>query len=374
MTLKTKISLFLAAYLQLIIPAYSDTTVKSFFEITNNSLDKIKIESTDKTMHYRDVGNSLFEITDNYTDANINALQYGNQQLSFRRQTSLIKINMIGKKLGHKFTVYGKYANSNISVASPGGTYFNTYKNNGCNLVSPNPNNYDKSPPNYVISSDNNVKKDCIGSTIEINLSKNNPLSVIGKNRVVYLDIGDLIKSSEYKNAPPDIYIGTSIYTGEVIHNRVGSRYTPRYINDITIQKNPFFEGVSLPVQENNFNIKNIEKNIIGQLTIPYVINGQFTPYNKIKLNISSDNNFSLINKTNSSRIPYSLTTTIGTRQIDLVNNGQLQNSGLIELTNLPKEIYAIQARFDANFSIKNNISITGDYSDNITAIFQISL
>ncbi|EAW9501429.1 fimbrial protein, partial [Salmonella enterica] len=355
------------------------TTVTSEFEITNRVIDSSSITSTDNTMTYTDVGNGLYKIHDNFRDANIPDIRsYGNQQLGLTRNNSLIKITMTGQKLGHKFTVSAKYANSEIRAFSNVSGYFSTYKNNGCKNVQPATEVITGATfVDYNITSNSNVNMDCAASTIDVGwafwLYPVNSIRVEGVSRDVYLDIGSLNKSKQYRDVPPDIYTGKSSYNGEVIKNRVGDGYRVYYYNNIKIIKNPYFENVTLPAGDNIFDVKTIGNDINGNLVIPYVINGHFTPYNRIVLNVLSLNGFKLKDSISNKSIPYSLSTNIGgQKKYTLANLGV--GAGAVTIGNLANESYALQGKFDADFTIDKSTAVVGDYNDELTAIFQIEL
>ncbi|EAX5864870.1 fimbrial protein [Salmonella enterica] len=358
---------------------FAATTVTSEFEITNRVIDSSSITSTDNTMTYTDVGNGLYKIHDNFRDANIPDIRsYGNQQFGLTRNNSLIKITMTGQKLGHKFTVSAKYANSEIRAFSNVSGYFSTYKNNGCTNVQPATEVITGATfVDYNITSNSNVNMDCAASTIDVGwafwLYPVNSIRVEGVSRDVYLDIGSLNKSKQYRDVPPDIYTGKSSYNGEVIKNRVGDGYRVYYYNNIKIIKNPYFENVTLPAGDNIFDVKTIGNDINGNLVIPYVINGHFTPYNRIVLNVLSLNGFKLKDSISNKSIPYSLSTNIGgQKKYTLANLGV--GAGAVTIGNLANESYALQGKFDADFTIDKSTAVVGDYNDELTAIFQIEL
>lgn len=352
------------------------TTVTSTFVITNKTIESNAITSTDSTMRYTDeTGNGLYKISDNYQDANIqDARQYGNTQLGLVRNTSTVSIALKGVKLGHTFTVLGKYANSSITARIPAGGFFYNSARNGCLSVTPTAGSDD--PVNYVILSSSDVTKNCTGRTSDLSFNLiNGQLNVRGVFRDFYLDIGRLQSDPEYRKAPPDTYTGTGVFRGEVIKNRVGSGYTPVYTNNITIVKNPYFESVTFPAGDNVFDTRTIGRHIQGNLNIPFVINGHFTPYNTISLQVISLNGFKLQSGTagSSATIPYSLGMTAGSgRSYSLATNGS--GSGSATISNPEAESYAIQGSFNADFAIDKNTAATGDYSDTLTAIFQLAL
>lgn len=360
--------------------SFAATTVTSEFEITNRVIERSSITSTDNTMSYTDVGNGLYKIHDNFLDANIpDIMSYGNQQLGLSRTNSLIKITMTGQKLGHKFTVYAKYANSEIRALSyVVGGFPQVYINNGCSNVEPSiiiPNGAQY--VNYKITSSDNVNVNCAAHTNDVNWapwSYNVPnIKVEGVSRDVYLDIGGLNRSKQYRDVPPDIYTGKSSYFGEVIQNRVGDGFRVYYYNNIKIIKNPYFENVTLPAGNNIFDVKTVGNDINGNLVIPYVINGHFTPYNRVVLNVLSLNGFKLKDPISNNSIPYSLSTNIGgQKKYTLANSGV--SAGTVTIGNLANESYALQAKFDADFTIDKSTAVVGDYTDELTAIFQIEL
>ncbi|EHX95590.1 cS5 fimbrial minor pilin subunit [Escherichia coli C691-71 (14b)] len=352
------------------------TTVTSEFEITNKTIEKYTISSTDSTMTYTDVsGSGLYKISDQYSDANVNIRNYGNHQFGLLRNNSTVNIIMKGVNLGHTFTVQGKYANSAVSVPNPQKS-FTVRSNNGCSSVS---SAYlgNASYTLYEIRSSNDVTRNCSGQTDQYTHMPNNSgqVNVTGIYRDFYLDIGRLQSDAEYRKAPPDTYIGTGTFAGEVLKNRVGSGYTPTYTNKITIIKKPYFESVTLPTVDNIFDTRTIGRQIQGNLVIPFVINGHFTPYNTISLQVISLNGFKLQSENvgSSATIPYSLNMTIGSeRRYSLATNGN--GLGNVTINNLESDGYSIQGRFNADFLIDKNTAVTGDYADTLTAIFQISL
>ncbi|HEH8789626.1 TPA: hypothetical protein SH409_004944 [Salmonella enterica] len=71
--------------------------------------------------------------------------------------------------------------------------------------------------------------------------------------------------------------------------------------------------------------------------------------------------------------IPYSLSTNIGgQKKYSLANSGV--GTGTVTISNLANESYALQGKFDADFTIDKSTAVIGDYTDELTAIFQIEL
>ncbi|EJQ8147131.1 fimbrial protein [Salmonella enterica subsp. enterica serovar Newport] len=349
------------------------TTVTSDFVITNRKIESHTFSSTDPTATFTDTGNGLFQIHDNFTDANINIMLYGNQQMGLVRDNSLFKIRMTGQRLGHSFMVSGKYANSSFRINRANkGSYFSEYKNSGCSVMSSDMDN-----DIFTINSSSNVDADCKGRTNDVGYPypQDGVLTASGISRDVYLDIGRLQNDKAYRDAPPDVYTGQGTFSNEWLKNRVGNGYRIFYTNQITITKNPYFEGVTLPAGDNVFDVRTTGSEIRGNLVIPYVINGYFTPYNKITLNVTSLNGFKLKDTSSPDKkeIPYSLSTNTGSqRGYPVAINGVSQ--GAVIISNLPGESYALQGRFNADFSVDKSSAQTGDYSDTLTAVFQISL
>ncbi|EAA5441610.1 fimbrial protein [Salmonella enterica subsp. diarizonae] len=352
---------------------FAETKVTSEFVITNRKLESYKFSSTDPTATFTDAGNGLFQMHDNFTDANINIMLYGNQQMGFVRDNSLFKIRMTGQRLGHSFMVSGKYANSSFRINRANtGSYFSEYKNSGCSVMSSDMDN-----DIFTINSSSNVGADCKGRTNDVGYPypQDGVLTASGISRDVYLDMGRLQNDKAYRDAPPDVYTGQGTFSGELIKNRVGNGLRILYTNQITITKNPYFEGVTLPAGDNVFDVRTTGSEIRGNLVIPYVINGYFTPYNKITLNVTSLNGFKLKDTSSPDKreIPYSLSTNTGSQRVyPVAINGVSQ--GTVIISNLPGESYALQGRFNADFLVDKSSAQTGDYSDMLTAVFQISL
>lgn len=363
-------------FILLVAPTFAVTTVNSEFVITNKVIEKASITSSDPSMTFADTGGGLYKIHDNFRDANINMMEYGNQQAGLVRSNSLIKITMTGEKLGHKFTVNAKYANSEINVLANGIAGFYEYMNAGCVSVNPST-TVAGNPVRFNITSGGDVNTNCIAHTYDIGFPYSTVINVQGVSRDVYLDIGGLNKNKQYRDAPPDVYTGKSFYYGETIKNRVDNGkvqgYQIHYNNNVRIIKNPYFEHVTLPAGDNLFDVKTTGSDIHGSLVIPYVINGYFTPYNKINLNVTSLNGFMLKDLNSKNSIPYSLSTTIGgLKTYSLATSGA--GNGGVTIDNLTNENYALQGRFNASFSIDKSLVNVGDYTDTLTAVFEIAL
>ncbi|EEF9634127.1 fimbrial protein [Salmonella enterica] len=363
----------------LVAPTFAATTVTSEFVITNRKIETANFSSSDTTATFSDVGGGLYKIHDNFSDANIGDLkQYGNHQIGFKRSNSLFSVRMMGQKLGHSFFVKGKYANSSFLLTGNTGVsgfYNEPFKNDGCDEVNPVFVANGVTNVTYTIKSSNNMNGNCIGSTGDIGFNYSPPfvLTSSGISRDVYLDLGNLQKDKSYRDAPPDIYVGQNIYSGEIIKNRAGDGFRIYYTNKITITKNPYFESVTLPTGDNLFDVKTTGSDIHGSLVIPYVINGYFTPYNKINLNVTSLNGFRLKDLDSKNSIPYSLSTTIGGQKTYSLATQGAGNGG-VTIDNLTNENYALQGRFNASFSIDKSLVNVGDYTDTLTAVFEIAL
>lgn len=356
----------------------ASTTVTSKFVITNRTIESADISSTDGSMTYSDeTGSGLYRIHDNYSSATVTdlAAYKFNHQLSLYRRASKVDITLKGVNLGHIITVKGKLANSSVIVPNYTGSFFgDPTPNYGCSLVSPTGSAGGLNSINFVITSSNDVTKDCAGRP-QYYIFRDNPPRPQGSSRDFYLDIGRLQSDPDYRKAPPDIYVGTGKLDADVFktHWNTNINYFLSYINNITIIKNPYFENVTLPSGDNNtFSVKNVGNEVRGELVIPYVINGYFTPYNTITLSVSSLNNFRL-KDTSLHEIPYSLSTGIGSqKEYSLVTAGTYHAP--IKLTNLTNENHSLQGRFNASFSVNKNIVSSGDYTDTLTAIFEIAL
>lgn len=202
---------------------------------------------------------------------------------------------------------------------------------------------------------------------------------IISGERETVIDIDGLLNDINYRKAPPDIYktVGVNSFNNDRIY--VGAPNNDKTINIIhliKITKNPYFDGVSLPAGDNIFNVKKTGNNIAGDLTIPYVMNGLFTPYNTIHLQVSSLNNFDRTGP-GAKRIPYTLSTTMGSQTLRRVSEHNASagssSSGIFTLHDLQKDAYAIQGHFDARFLAEGSTT-SGEYTDTLTAIFTISL
>ncbi|EDN6746599.1 fimbrial protein [Salmonella enterica] len=356
---------------------HATALVTSSFEITNRTIDSENIVSDMPGFSFQK-NNDLYIFQDNHADANLTDIRnYGNQQAGYSRTNSLVQITMKGMRLGHTFTLSGKLGDASVQISGAHTNgFFNTAAKNGCISVIPDTSlTQGTKNPIFGATTNTDVLLNCISVSNQYNFTLTPPsvnIGLRGLKRIFYLDVARLQNEISYRKAPPDTYKGVATYRGEGFINRVGTGITFDYINDVTIIKKPYFEGVTLPPGENVFDTRAIGQNIIGNLTIPYVINGQFTPYDQIQLKVSSLNNFSLINPVNSARIPYSLNTTLGSKKIELVKQGSPSMS--VSFTNLPNDNYSLQGKFDAAFSIsKNNVTL-GEYTDTITAVFNITL
>ncbi|EPC4783755.1 fimbrial protein [Salmonella enterica] len=369
----------------LAVPAFAGTVVNSEFVITNRKIESATFNSEAPGFNAVDTtGSGLYKMSDFYADAIVDDVMFRwglNQQPGFKRANSLFSVTMKGEKLGHKFTVMGKYANSKINLQTSEGQGFvrgsfpQPYKNNGCILVVPSSLIINGTTSiDYEITSDSNVNNNCVADTFQADFAWNPQLimRVTAGKREVYLDLDSLQRDVKYRNAPPDTYTGTEVYRGEAIVSHNGVVHVFPYTNNIKIIKNPYFENVSLPQGDNIFSVKTVGNDVRGDLVIPYVINGHFTPYNRITLNVTSLNDFKLKDQRSHS-IPYSLTTGIGSqKEYSLVTSGT--SNGSVTITNLTNENYSLQGRFNAGFSIDKSAVAVGDYTDTLTAIFEIAL
>lgn len=358
---------------------YASTTVTSKFEITNRVIETAAITSTDNTMSYSDVGNGLYKLTDSFNDANatIPATTAFSSGIGLNRLGSLFSITMVGKNLGHRFILNGKYANASLTMSGIGSSMVRGYGSfrpvGGCSLVAPSAGVASGATSfDNTINSNTNVNANCIDRVTASYWT--GAVRLTGVSRDVYLDVGALQKNADYRKAPPDDYIGSGVYALDRIstYDNVLVRNFV-YVNNVEVIKNPYFEKIALSSGDNLFDVRTTGNNIIGNLIIPYVINGHFTPYNRVILNVTSSNGFKLKDISSKNSIPYSLSTRIGgQKRYSLATSGV--SNGTVTIGNLSNESYALQGRFDSDFSIDKSTAQAGDYSDQLTAIFQVEL
>lgn len=376
-------------------PAFAGMTVNSEFVITNTVIESADFQSEAPGFSAKDTGSGLYMMSDNYNEAlhSVEALGFTRSSyiMGVKRDKSLFQVEMKGEQLGHVFYVKGKYANSRLTFGSSpsNAAYVNNSGVNknrpvGCKSAKPST-SADvqwlqlETVVAHEILSDSDVKSDCKSDTSPLIWALNgNVLGITEGEREVYLALGALQQDPEYRNAPPDIYKGSNIFNGEGLYDPLSKVIVFPYTNNIKITKNPYFENVTLPAGDNIFTVKTFGDNVRGDLVIPYVINGHFTPYNTITLNVSSLNGFKLKKSSGSTGIPYSLTTGIGSqKEYSLVTIGKEDNvpvAATATITNLTNENYALQGRFNANFSIGKSSVEVGDYTDTLTAVFAIAL
>ncbi|HFW3090907.1 TPA: fimbrial protein [Salmonella enterica subsp. enterica serovar Reading] len=383
-------------YLFLSAQAFAGTeTVATHFVITNKTIEEAKIidgTTTASGARILNTGSDIYSVSDDFRSADLtelkdrNIIQNGfNQQPGLKRDTSLFQVEMEGQILHHKFKVKGKYANSSLRIEKQPSSGLIPYSLGdkvdtiGCSSVAPT-DSREQLPPNiqFFIKASSDVNSDCTGGTRYITFPVSSGMKLVstGESREVYLDLGALQRDKAYRDAPPDIYTGEGIYNGEKLRSHNVHHYTLGYRSVIEIIKNPYFENVSLPSGGDNiFSVRKVGNEIRGDLVIPYVINGHFTPYNKITLSLDPQkSNFKLKNTSDPAKeIPYSLSTGIGRQsEYSLVTEGSY--TGPIYLTNLTNENHSLQGRFNASFSIDAASVSTGEYTDTLTAIFEIAL
>lgn len=367
------------------------TVLTSKFEITNRTIESAPTFSmTGATLQsQRDIGDGVYLIEDDFSPAQFSRLgDYKYYKLGLKLRDSRVNVRMVGQKLGHSFDVKGRYLSAKMTASgiilyiSGGHTRLNEPSKNGgdCNatLIAHKLNKVIE-----IKANSNDVSKFCRHTTTGVFFytaaNTTSPRSLLPNHRQILLDIGGLQKNSDYRKAPPDIYTGTATSDNtsgfSVERWEVPDSYSMPYQNNITIQKNPYFESITLPMDENVFDVKTVGEQIKGNLTIPYVMNGQFTPYNTITLSVTSANNFNLKDEKNR-QIPYSLSTTIGVRKLAIAEKGTAKSgsTSTLILTDLSKEFYALQGRFDADFSVEQSKTIPGNYTDTVTAVYKISL
>ncbi|EKN4699391.1 fimbrial protein [Yersinia ruckeri] len=356
-------------------------TLTSNFTITNRVIEKESLISTESAMSYSNNGSGFYTITDTHTDANnsnVNATNPNSSYWGYGRASSIVTIKMKGQRLGYTFNVKGKVGNSSImykaSIPGSGGSVGVIAGN--CSFAV---NDRLLTDNIYRVNADSNMSTDrvnCFSSSYNYG-GATKVIPSIGVSRVFYLDLSSLNNADDYRKAPPDVYIGSNVNNNvSFLSGGNPTSSIRRYIsynNYMTIYKKPYFDNVTLLSTENQFTVKTVNNIINGSVTVPYVMNGQFTPYDRITLNVTSLNNFSLVNSSDiSKRIPYSLSTTLGTRKFQLANKGT--GTGTITFTDLPQSASSIQGRFDADFSTDRSSVVTGDYTDVLTAVYQIDL
>lgn len=357
-------------------------TLESSFSITNRIIEKEVIISSEPNMRYTDNGNGFYTITDGHTDANIDNLNISPQKSAwwgYGRSSSLVSITMKGQRLGHTFKVLGKLGESSVRLlgnipTNPDGTGASILapRVGTCDAVNDEDSNYKNRKYIITVSSDmNKDARNCFTRILKYT-SSNQKISSVGLSRIFYLDLASLQKNIDYRNAPSDVYTGSATTEGAFIAGGNPSQYKRivPYTNNVTIYKKPYFDNVTLFSSDNIFTIKTIGNKFTGNVSVPLILNGQFTPYDKVTLKVTSNNNFNLKNGTES--IPYSLSTTLGTRKFQIANNGI--SIGVVTFTDLPKSTSSMQGRFDADFSVNTTSISAGDYSDTLTAVYEIDL
>ncbi|EDI1752823.1 hypothetical protein GD488_25510, partial [Salmonella enterica] len=331
-------------------PAFAEMTVNSEFVITNRVIESADFQSEAPGFSAKDTGSGLYMMSDNFSEVTGNADTILNRpnlnSVGTLRNKSTFTVQMTGRKLRHVFYVKGKYANSVLTVAPSStnnqgviNTFANGFPRSGKCGENTSPLYAPGSVPEvggfhsqeYTISSDSNVESDCkIHTNALIWDISGGHLGITGVRRDVYLDLGALQKDPQYRNAPPDIYTGTDRFNHDGVYaviQRAEYAVGIPYNNKIKITKNPYFENVTLPTGDNIFTVKTVGDNVRGDLVIPYVINGHFTPYNTITLTVESLNGFKLKKSSGSTGIPYSLTTGIGSqKEYSLVTIGKEDN------------------------------------------------
>lgn len=371
----------------------SPTILNAQIRINNKDIvtRNFTITGSSNLVSISDAGNGKFVIEDDFSHARFSTLgNYSTYRLGLQLRNSDIRITMVGRNLGHRFTLQGRYLSAQMqaqgidwwvdssgNVANAQAPSNGDAQGNDCTIVRPIQGRSD-----YIWAINNNsfdVTKRCSWTRTGIYQYRpnGNPTSLHGSSRKVLLDIGALQSNLAYRKAPPDIYDGQVISNANsgfsVERWEMPQAYIMQYRTIVQLRKNPYFDGVTLPGGTHNFDVKTVSGQVRGNLTVPYVMNGQFTPYNTISLNVTSSNGFKL-KDTNNNEIPYSLSTTIGVRKLNIANNGAAQNpASTITFTDLSKEFHALQGRFDADFSASTAIP-TGTYTDTVTAVYTISL
>lgn len=360
----------------------SAVTLTSNFTITNRVIEKSSFTSTEPAMTYTDNGSGFYTVTDTHSDANRDNLNSPSVSTywGYGRRNSLVTISLKGKRLGHNFNVYGKIGDSSVMLVSTipvdagGNIGLQPGSSGTCSAVGTNDSLTSRL---FYTNVSSTMINDGVGCrTIAPNFGGSSKLiKSVGVSRVFYLDLQSLQNDAKYRAAPPDVYSAVNTFNGNALTAGAGNafRVDIPYINDITIIKKPYFDNVTLLSQDNNFTVKTVGSKVNGSVTVPYVMNGQFTPYDRVTLNVTSLNNFSLVNSLDATKkIPYSLSTSLGTRKFQLATQGA--GGGTVLFTDLPKSVSAMQGRYDASFSVDKTSVVSGEYTDTLTAVYQIDL
>ncbi|MEG3024866.1 MAG: hypothetical protein RR836_02315 [Aeromonas sp.] len=356
--------------------AFSDSQLNIDLAITNDHVVPA-VQGVDASISYTP-SNGLIKVRDGYPDFdNYDILSVGNQQGAYEVKYSLFTVNLVGKRFGHRISIKGKLIGSSIRAPQAAGSGFSSsFYNNGCATV--NPNSIYGLDPKYEITASTTMSSECKASTIQQSLPYSPPIIFNGIYREFAFDLGQVIKSFEFSNAPLDIYQGSVVYNGAQWSARVSSggpgRYAPNLNIALSLTKNSYFSGVVFTNNNVSFSIKNINEaegvSVRGDAAVNFNLLGTFSDSDKVKLDVASTNNYRL-RSTAGSIIPYSVDLEYRGARNPLVLQGNKQAPIIIEPGMM---VSAINGQLTFNFKTPANLIHNGLFTDNLILIAELVL
>ncbi|MGY0155218.1 fimbrial protein [Edwardsiella tarda] len=288
------------------------------------------------------------------------------------RDNSLFTVTLTGYQYGHTIQLPVKLGRTTFDTRSVNSGSFNDNHvvNNGCVRVEPS--SIDGPPIVQTVDIDpgNNIRRNCTGSTIAFRYRDIRPAQ--GIRREVLLDLPTLMRSEAYQRLPPDLYsIHTNITNLEHWQARVGgSRDFPLPLA-ISIRKQAYFSGLSLPSTSMPLKVTYAGQRVRGSASMPITLRGTFDPqFGKVRLSAQSSGGFSL--RSGSGAIPYQAEAVVNQQRYAL--NERSSASAPIILSNL-NDVRQIPLRLEVTFDQpRSQISVSGSYRDNLTLIAEVPL
>ncbi|BET81769.1 Alpha-related fimbriae major subunit [Edwardsiella anguillarum] len=326
------------------------------------------------------LSDGVLQLQDNYPELSgflISDLGNGEGDSSFHRRTSLFTVTLTGARYGRTITLRAKLGRNIFRQDSFLLAHFSgSTVNNGCSGgLQPDYDNFPGGAGHFIFidSGNHDFTQDCSGNTYPFIYKNIRPIYTYGDARRVWLDIPTLIASDAWQSLPADTYTGSVSLNLESLENpNRGARKQLNTTTSVTIRKQPYFSGLSLPSTNVLFKTRYTQEHVEGYASTPLILQGSFDPnFGRVRLSVRSDNNFSLRNDTGRV-LPYQAILHAGSKQYAL-NKDTVSIAPPVEIislnsTNQLPLILMFQFNQD-----KSNL-IDGIYHDNVTLIAELPL
>ncbi|ELV7529545.1 hypothetical protein QMU90_003512 [Edwardsiella ictaluri] len=264
------------------------------------------------------LGNGIVQAQDNYPElVGFNVYDFGSRtnqsntpDIAFYRRGSLFSVTLTGARYGRSITLRGKLGKSIFLQPSVIGGSFNNRisENKGCSggIQYDRPLRDDEPINgiwNFIDPGTYDFTQDCSGNTYPFVYVNPYPVVTYDDARTVWLDLPALIASDAWQSLPPDVYSGSSSSAFEYVYSpQTGQTFNLNTATAVTIRKQPYFSGLSIPSTHVVFNTTYTQEQVTGRASTPLLLEGSF---DQVRIGIYTGNNYALRNDADGRDLPY---------------------------------------------------------------------